>query len=62
MGNNEPVLTVRAVEGLILAIIALLAYELDWPADRTALVYGIVGPTLLVVGGLVSRHFVEPVD
>lgn len=58
----EPALLIGLIEALVIAIIALVAYLLDWEAELVALVVGVASAAVAVLGAVAIRDRVSPVE
>lgn len=59
--NREPVAITAAVEAFVIAVVALLAYLLNWSTDAVALVLGVVSAGVVLAGAVFARSKVTPV-
>ena len=60
--SREPAIIIGLIDALVIAIIALVAYLLDWEAELVALVVGVAAALVAVIGAIVTRGRVTPVE
>ncbi len=60
--SNEPAVIIGAIEGLVIAILALVSFLAGWDETTTALVMGVLGAGIAVASSFLVRSKVTPVD